>query len=314
MKADGSRPLDFLIIGAQKSASTFVHRALLDHPEVFMPPGETNYFERTIYEETPQEQFDALFAEAEEGQKIGIKRPDYLALAECAVRVANHSPHAKLIVVLRNPVQRALSAYYHYLSASYFPVCDPEKGMTAILEGRWSQFPGAATVLSYGCYAEALKRWHDHFPKENIRVRLQEDLIANPQGEMEAMYRFLGIDPSHISKNLMRRSQAVVYSLERAKILTIWHRIARKWHPDRINHYPRFGKISDLIYGGGRALDKYVLARVWRAKRPELSAELRERLHGYYVEDIAKLEGMISRDLSSWQIKGPSPAPGAAGD
>jgi len=296
-----ARSLDFLIIGAQKSASTFVHRALMDHPEIFMPPGEVNYFERSIYEETRPQQFEALFAEAGNNQRIGIKRPDYLALPECAERVASHSKGAKLIVVLRHPIQRALSAYYHYMSAAYFPIREPEEGLAAILDGRWSQYPGAETVLSYGRYGEALEKWRKHFSPAHIHVRLQEDLIADPTAEMDAIYRFLEISPDHVSANIGRRSQAVVYSLERARILSVWHRIARQWHPDRINHYPRFGKLSHWIYGAGRVFDRKVLSRVWKAERGAISAELSARLHDYYKEDLANLEELIGRDLTEWR-------------
>ena len=119
---------------------------------------------------------------------------------------------------------------------------------------------------------------------------------------MNSIYPFLESPLYHVSANIDRRSQSVVYSLERARILSVWHRIARKWHPDRINHYPRFGKLSHWIYGAGRVFDRKVLSRVWKAERGTISAELSARLHDYYEEDIANLEALIARDLTKWRM------------
>ena len=293
-------PLDFVIIGAQKSASTFVHRALLDHPELFLPDGETNYFERTIFEEQTVEQFEANFENAKRGQLKGIKRPDYLALPECADRISHYSPQSKIVCVLRDPISRAVSAYYHYVAGGFLPALEVNEGLQKILAGELSDYPAAETILSYGKYGSSLQYWFEKFPKENIYVRLQEDFVEDSQGEMSLLYRFLGVEEQFVSANIKRRSQAVVYNMKRARNLGSIHRVLRNWHKDGLNHSSRFGFLGLLPWWGYLAVDRKILSRFMENEKPQLTDETRDSLRNFYRDDISLLEQLIDRKLSHW--------------
>ena len=295
------RELDFVIVGAQKAASTFVHRALLDHPETFMVDGETSYFEGEMPSVGLPKEIDSQFRTADVALKVGIKRPDYLASPEVPERVFAHSPQAKIVIVLRNPIQRAVSAYYHYLAGGFLPANDPEKGLRMILEGVENQTPAEKTILKFGDYGEAIERWLKWFPKENCMIRLQEDFIAHPKEEMQSLYQFLDIDDGFVSTNLDRRSQAVVYHLGRAKLLGFVHKHTRYWYPDGLNHKPRLGLVGNGVYWTFLALDRFVLSRLFPSEKRALSGELQNLLFDYYKDDIAKLENLIDRDLGQWK-------------
>ena len=118
---------NFVIIGAQKSASTFLQVCLSEHPDVFMPPGETPFFESPDYENSDISRLESLFNNRSES-KLGIKRPSYIGKPEVPKRIEYHLPDAKLIAVLRNPIDRAVSAYFHYINNGFIPCINLEKG------------------------------------------------------------------------------------------------------------------------------------------------------------------------------------------
>ena len=292
--------LDFLIVGAQKAASTFLHRALLDHPDIFLPPGEINFFEGTIFDEMSREDCQDLFRERRGESILGIKRPDYLALPEVPARVREHSPESKILMVLRNPVDRAISAYYHYIAGGYIPALDPNEGLSRLLDNSLGDYPAANSLLSYGRYAQAWRQWAANFPGEQITVKLQEDIIENPRAVMKETYRLLGVDDTYVSKNIDRRSQAVVYHLGRARLLGKIHHVTRKWHADGMNHTAKFGGGANLPWWSYLAIDRFILSRIFGNQKAEIAPEVKERLIEYYREDIEELAVILKRDLSHW--------------
>jgi len=126
----------FAIIGAQKSATTFVQRCLQAHPNVFLPSGELAAFEDPDYASFDAEAFDEHFAAGRNVNAIGLKRPNYLHQADVPTRLYRHLPHAKLIVVLRDPIHRAISAYFHQVRHGFAPAKEINTGLLAILDGR----------------------------------------------------------------------------------------------------------------------------------------------------------------------------------
>ena len=127
--------LDFAIIGVQKSATSFLQTCLREHPQIYMPRGETATFLADHYEPNLNSLKDDL-SEKSENQKCGIKRPDLMAESGCAERIKKHFPNCNFITILRNPVERAYSAFFHLMSIGYIPVMKPQKGFTDLLNGR----------------------------------------------------------------------------------------------------------------------------------------------------------------------------------
>ena len=123
--------LDFMIIGAQKSCSSYVHFCLLDHPEVYIPEEEIPYFENPDYEN--KDLTKIKLDSCKEYKMIGIKRLNYLGEDEVPKRIFKNNPKIKLIAILRNPIERAISAYFHNIKYGFIPVINLEKGLLKIL-------------------------------------------------------------------------------------------------------------------------------------------------------------------------------------
>ena len=133
MEKKEENSLEFAIIGAQKSATTSLLNALKSHSDVWMPAGETRVFEDPFFNEESLVQFRKTIGKSAEVR--GIKRPDLLPDLKSIKRLLENFPDVKLVLVLRDPVDRAISAYYHYIRYDGLPVVDHEEGFARIFSG-----------------------------------------------------------------------------------------------------------------------------------------------------------------------------------
>ena len=304
---------EFVICGAQKSASTFLQNCLKEHPQVLMPRGETPLFESPFYEDIKNIQELELvsipqhFLEKYPDIKVGIKRPNYLASPEVPGRLSIHIPHAKLIFVLRNPVDRAISAYFHYVRDGFLPVKDIELGMPDILDSDSfkNEYKRAIEVIEFGYYGKYLESYLRFFDKTQILVFLHEDIASDPLSTVKATFEFLDIDSSYIPKSLHSRPQSVVYNIKRLHWLQKRLPFSYLYNVDRTRCTPKragaipLDKFASYFFVG---FDKFILNMLLGNEKPVLSESLRSRLSEIYKNDIAHLEKLIGRNLSHWKI------------
>ncbi len=203
--------LNFIIIGAQKAATSFVHDCLREHPSVQMAIEEIPSFESPDYEHGGKESILNSYS-APQGMICGIKRPSYLGKPEVPDRIHALCPGAKLILVLRNPVDRAVSAYFHYVKHRFIPFTDLSTGMERLLDGSLqTSHPAAKDILEYGFYGRHLRTYLNRFPKVQIHILFHEDIVADGKQVIRSVYRFLGIDPEYQPESIDSRPQAVLF-------------------------------------------------------------------------------------------------------
>jgi hypothetical protein len=294
---------NFLIIGAQKSASTFIHQCLAEHPEVFMPLEEISYFEDPDYQQTDPRQFERLFSNVKTEKAIGIKRPNYLAKPEVPDRIKELLPNAKLIAVLRNPVARAVSAYFHYANNGFIPAGPIEVSMSKLLDGDYTKSrPKAQEILEYGFYCKHLKRYLSLFDREQMLILFHEDVARDNLGGVQKTYRFLEIDESYVPRQLSNRPQAVIYSLARIRLLRLRNSHLFTYNSDKTRLFvKKQGALDKAICRTIDTADRFVLSRVFGNDKPRLSDGLRRRLYSLYEKDIADLEALLRVDLKIWK-------------
>ena len=115
--------LNFIIIGTQKAGTTWLSRRLNEHPEIFLPPNELHYFDLDQNYKKGLDWYRKQFNDKpKDAKSVGEKTPDYLWTnrphqnkINIAERIHQLDPDLKLIIILRNPVKRAISAYNHFL-------------------------------------------------------------------------------------------------------------------------------------------------------------------------------------------------------
>jgi hypothetical protein len=294
---------NFLIIGAQRSATTFVHKCLEEHPNIFMPPKEKAIFENPYYFQKDFNEFEKLFENISQ-EAIGIKRPNYLGKKECPERIHQYIPNAKLIVILRNPVERAISAYFHQMKSGFIPIKPMEKGLLNVIQHKYDELhPRSKEIIEFGFYHKHLMRYLDYFKKDQILAILYRDLKTNPLKIIQNIFRFLEVDENYVPKTLKIKQNPGVYSLTRLRLLNIRHRFISIYNEDKTARYGKKQKtaldrvIDKLIL----LIDGKLLSRICKNSRLKLSAKLSRSLFQIYEEDINGLEEFLGKKLTQWK-------------
>lgn len=291
---------DFVIIGAQKAASTLLLNSLRSHPQAWLPASEEPYFRDPVYAEDGFAAFAAPYAHRREG-RLGLKCPDYLARPEVPPRLAELLRIPDLIVCLRDPVARAVSAYFWKVRWGLLPVMPLDEGMRRILDGGLrDEDPSAGEVLEWGRYGKHLTRYLEFFPREKIMILLDEDLRRTPADAMNAVARQLGIVERGVGAVSRRDANEGVYSRARLRFLQLRTPLVLTWDADRT--YAQIPKPRRLIPGLANglvgAVDSEVLSRMFDNSRPALSAEIDAELREYYRDDLEVLKRLLGRDLA----------------
>ncbi|MEX2171558.1 MAG: sulfotransferase domain-containing protein [Pirellulales bacterium] len=292
---------DFFVIGAQKAGSTYLLECLREHPEVFMPAAEIAFFEDPFYAESRLEQFESNFAAARPGQKIGVKRPNVLGCPECPERLKKHLPAVKLIAVLRKPLERTISGYFHYMASGFIPIANAEVGLRKLLAGEYEKYPRAHEILDFSMYGQHLERYIRTLDREQITVVLLDDLKRNQAAELARLYRVIGVDERFQPKASGGRPMQAIYSLPRLRMRVWMERASRGYGNDRAYTYGRRGLLATPCRVGAMAIDRFVLRPLFPAGPPEISAELTQTLQEKFEPDIERLEERLGRDLSHWK-------------
>lgn len=292
---------NFVIIGAQKSASTFVQLCIKEHPEIYIPTEEISFFESPDYEQQDISSLEHLFKGKKE-KRLGIKRPSYIGKPEVPERIRNHLPNAKLIAVLRNPIERLVSAYHHHIKYGFIPARSIEKGLYKLLDGSYfKQYKRSKEIIEFGFYYKYLKEYQYFFKRRQILILLYEDIMKNPLGSIQMIYSFLDVDTRYKPKAIDSRPQAVTYSIPRLRFISLRNSFTFKYNYDRTRLFRKnMNPIDIAIARIITIVDRGLLSKIISNTKPTLSKLLKERLFKVYKEDIEKLQTLIDRDLSHW--------------
>ena len=199
----GGRLPDFLGLGVQKGGTTTLHRLLERHPSVFLPPvKEVHYF--SLHCGEGEAWYRNQFASAASEQRCGEITPYYLFHPEVPQRVHSLLPKARLIVLLRDPVERALSQYFHSRRLGFEPL--PLEQALAVESERLQSAPAVLraadgthkshqehSYLSRSRYELQLPAWEALYPAAQLLVLRSEDLFSRPAEIWMRVLEFLGL-------------------------------------------------------------------------------------------------------------------------
>jgi len=305
----------FLIIGAAKSGTTSLYQYLGQHPEVYMSPEKEPHFfafkdhplnfkgpgdGKIIERTTPSlPEYQKLFEEAEPSMAVGEASPSTLYIPVAASRVAHHLPEARLIAILRNPIDRARSNFYTMLIQGREPCSDFETALQkekARIAANWSMFWHYKQI---GFYHAQLSRFYDLFDHSQIHVCLFEEFIDDTVRVVQDIFRFLNVDPTFVPDTSTRhnpsgqpRSWILHWLLQLAGIGTK----VRETLPSALTK--EIGERARPIIRQIRRWKKGLIQK--NLERPSLSDETRTQLQDVYREDVLHLQDLIDRDLSHW--------------
>ena len=212
---------NFLVIGSSRSGTTSLYHHLGEHPEAYVTPRlEPRFFafendplryggpgdeilrERVV---TDASAYQALFAHTRGQRAVGEVAPAYLSSATAPAAIRRYTPQAKLIAILRNPVERAISSFRLQRMEGLEPA--------AMLAAAWDleavrAREGWSYVWLYtyrGLYYTHLRRYRDLFPAEQMKVLLYEDWAAEGGRELlREVFRFLDLDEAYLPERTVR--------------------------------------------------------------------------------------------------------------
>ncbi|MDJ0518700.1 MAG: tetratricopeptide repeat protein, partial [Trichodesmium sp. MO_231.B1] len=204
---------NFIIIGAQKSGTTSLENYIVQHPQVIPAiKKETHFWYRDFSKGINW--YLAHFPPIPNSQNFitGEATPNYLEYYQSAKRIYSVFPNIKLLVILRNPVDRAVSQYHHWVrikreERSFEKAIDAELEMLLKNPNQpqgdrnyWQQQPGNYNYIGRGVYVEFIKKWMEIFPREQFIILKGEDLYEQPITTMKQVFYFLGLPEHQLQK------------------------------------------------------------------------------------------------------------------
>jgi hypothetical protein len=287
---------NFLVIGAMKSGTTALYYYLEQHPQIYMSPvKEPNFFCFEGREDLDGESitrigpYQDLFRHVSSEKAIGEASHCYLYEPKAAARIKYYVPDAKLIAVLRNPIDRAYSHFLHMVRNGTETLADFAQVLQEEETGAYQE-RGSQHYIGRGLYYGQLKRYFDTFDRDQVRVYLYEDLSNVPIDTLQDAFRFLGVDDSFVPDISLRRN---VSGHPKYKFLDGFLR-----RPSPVKHAFKVYLPARLRWRLSKAFD-YLKTRNL-AKPPPVQPEVRRQLIGVYRDDILKVQELIHRDLSGW--------------
>jgi hypothetical protein len=278
---------NFLIVGAAKCGTTSLADWLRAHPDVWIPPEkELMFFDRDDRADDTA-WYRACFAGAGDEAAVGEASPTYMTSPKALDRIAALLPGVRVIVMLRQPVDRAYSHYWHWRERegegrSFAKVVAFELQPGRAEEtGRWdAKHPERYSYLAHGNYCRQLDWLAERFPAEAQHVILFDDFRRDPAAVYRAVCRFLGVDDEPVPEDVGAVSNPTV----RFEPEWLWRAFIRvrlgRWIPDR----------------AGAA----IYHRMKRTGYPPMDPAIRERLLAHYAPEREALAGRLGRDLGAW--------------
>jgi hypothetical protein len=314
-----SQPLpNFFIVGTGKAGTTSLHNYLRQHPQIYMSPvKEPGFFATEIRAENlsgplrrhlavqslalPKilndgapfnpygwlagdwQEYERLFQGVNGEKAIGEATAAYLWSATAAANIHARRPEARIIMILRDPAERAFSQYLHQLSVGLTGATFHQHLEQCACAGR-KKLSHLYPFLEIGLYCEQVKRFLDLFPREQIRIYWYEQAWRQPANLMADVFRFLDVDhtfqPDLSFKSLERRAPRLVAPHHFLKKFGLWYPL-KALVPARLR-----APLRQAAFRRGRSLT--------------MDPSDRRYLIDYYRDDIQRLAALLDRDLSAW--------------
>ncbi len=290
---------DFIIIGAAKAGTTSLYRYLTRHPDIFMSvPKEPNYFSHTEKFRRGQSWYLSLFEDARSGQLCGEASTNYTNWPlhpDTVGRMAQLAPDAKLIYLMRHPVDRA---YAHYIQLiENIRVDNPDYKFERTFE---EHILMDESVLHSSNYMLQINQYLERYRRDRMLFMLFEEFVKDPNSTLRRVTDFLGIDPAfnftaagNVRENISDEKEA-------------W--VIRSRLTARVKAFPGGQFIADRLPQAARDRIYRWLRRLPQRKQieaeyipPRMKPETRAKLLQYFKGFNAQLAKFLDRDLGIWE-------------
>ncbi|MDB9895744.1 sulfotransferase domain-containing protein [Flavobacteriales bacterium] len=283
--------VDFFIVGAPKAGTTSLYKYLNQHQDVVMSSvKEPNYFSKEELESqdlyyaskniTDEKDYHSLFQANGEKKKLGEASVSYLFYPKVSKRIFTYNKDAKIIIILRNPVDRAYSHYKMDFRLGFVKRDFEDLVLNNNQEGSlfYQQY------IDLGLYHLQVKSYIDEFGSTNVCVMFYEDLKKDRATFVNNIFSFLNLkSDSNINFNL-------------------------KYNKSKLpsNNFMRYlysislvRKTASFLFN--ERLINFINKNFFRESNQEIESKVRHKLNQVFLNDIFMLEKLLNKDLSSWK-------------
>ncbi|MYM65133.1 sulfotransferase [Pseudomaricurvus sp. HS19] len=285
--------LDFVCVGAPKCGTTSLYHYLGQHPRIFLPKKkELHFFSRRYLDRrlsgpgdrysldgcpSSWSQYEKFYSSAQQDQILGDISPSYFQHPECFSEIRERFPRVKVILMLRDPVKKAVSQYMHLVREAREPL-EFEDAISAEDSRVKLGYSDFWEYRAGGLYLEKVKALYDVFSRKDVKIVFQEDLARSPLQVMSEITDFLGIESCDWNlEERFNRSGAPRSKLV-ARLLSpgVFLRAAKLVVP------AKFGSKLKEFLVSKNTIDKKIVG-----------CEIKDQLKDYYQKDVDDLGELI---------------------
>jgi hypothetical protein len=290
---------NFFIVGAPKAGTTSLYYYLKNIPGIYLSPiKEPNYFVRHAVQGgsfdliQDKAEYLGLFRKSDRCVAIGEASSTYLWGPDSPTLIHEAVPHARIIILLRDPIDRARSQYlmrmkYHHLKSSFYDELMRDYNSK---EKVWGV---SGLYIEFGMYYEQVKRYLDQFGKEQVKIILFEEFIHHPRENVNEVLSFLGVN--HRVTDADVNEQHNPFLVPRSR-LSLWVYAFFRWlRAKGINT----SKIRILVGDSGILAVENSLSK--ETEKPKIEPKAVEFLRQVYYDDVIRLQSLLGRSLP-WRI------------
>jgi len=292
---------NFFIVGAPKCATTAMDRYLSEHPDIFMCPyKESNYFARDLYPHgggCTEDQYRAFFQGVGNEAIVGESSVFYMLSEDAARAIHEFQPKAKILIMLRDPVELVESHHSQIVYETYETEKDlkraldlePERRKAA--NGKAVEIPERVRYYSdFVAFTAQIQRYLDHFPKDQVHVVLYDDVKRDLPGVYRGVLEFLGVDPDFEASFVVENANKKMRSESFGRFL--------RETPDWVSAAARILLPKNEWRMKMRGMLKRLNTNF--KKRDPIPEDLQLKLARQFKPEAEKLGQMLGRDLSHW--------------
>ncbi len=201
---------NFLVIGAARSGTTSLHGLLIQHPDIYLPvkkQPEPHFFLKTDeYSKGYQYYLDTYFNGVKEESAVGEISTSYLFGEQVPQRIHDFKSDIKLICMLRDPVKRAFSNYWHstkngFETLSFREAVDQAEERHLQLGPKMKEIAPFA-YIERGLYGDQLTNYLNYFKREQLHIIIMEEFFRDLETGMKRLFEFLEVDPAFVPNKM----------------------------------------------------------------------------------------------------------------
>jgi hypothetical protein len=299
------RPLpNFLILGTAKAGTSSLYTYLKQHPDVYLSPTtELNFFAHEGGDlnfrgpgdleymwgdslAASYEDYCKQFAGVEQETAVGEVSTHNLYSSQAPALIKRYIPNARMIAILRNPAERAFSAFSHMVRDGREETNDFRAALArepARIRDNWEPL---WHYKSMGFYGAQLSRYFEVFERKQVRVYLYDDFLAHPLNVIQDILGFIGVDPDFVPDMSEKINVSIMPRSRQLQKMMMGKSVIRSMLRSLAPAETR-SRIRSFILGRNR-------------KRMRMDPEIRRELTNAFRDDIELLQRLLDRDLSHW--------------